>query len=198
MGNKNGQPILRDEDIKEFVISSGLTEQEVKKKFEIFIKDHPEGKISRAKFKVLLTAAIGKKTSKVIECTEKLEPHVFRVYDTDNDGEISFIEFMVVYHILAVGKEDEVLGKLFRLFDIDNNGSITKEEMTRLVNDLHYFLELSNKQDQVSAEQAFKEMDVNQDGSVSKEEFVKAVMEHKVASKVLTLNIIELFVNDNS
>ena len=38
----------------------------------------------------------------------------------------------------------------------------------RLVNDLHYFLELSNKQDQVSAEQAFKEMDVNQDGSVSK------------------------------
>ena len=38
MGNKNGQPVLRDEDVKEFIISSGLTEQEVKKKFEIFIK----------------------------------------------------------------------------------------------------------------------------------------------------------------
>jgi len=196
MGNQNNRPVLRDEHTKEFVASSGLTEKEIQEKYANFIKDHPEGNISREKFKEMLTAAVGKKDNKeYIECIAKLEPHVFRVYDTDNDGVISFIEFMVVYHVLAVGNYDEVLGKLFRLFDVDDNGSITRDEMTRLVKDLHFLLELSNEVDQVTADQAFTEMDENKDGSVTKEEFVKAVMGHKVASRILTLNIIEIFVN---
>ena len=32
---------------------------------------------------------------------DKVEKHVFRVYDTNNDGFIDFIEFMVLFHILS-------------------------------------------------------------------------------------------------
>ncbi len=31
----------------------------------------------------------------------KMEKHVFRVYDTNGDGVIDFVEFMVVFHILS-------------------------------------------------------------------------------------------------
>ena len=32
---------------------------------------------------------------------DKVEKHVFRVYDTNDDGYIDFIEFMVLFHILS-------------------------------------------------------------------------------------------------
>ena len=32
---------------------------------------------------------------------DKVEKHVFRVYDTNGDGFIDFIEFMVLFHILS-------------------------------------------------------------------------------------------------
>ena len=35
---------------------------------------------------------------------DKVEKHVFRVYDTNGDGYIDFIEFMVLFHILS-GKD---------------------------------------------------------------------------------------------
>ena len=33
-----------------------------------------------------------------------MEKHIFRIYDTNNDGHIDFIEFMVVFHVLS-GKQ---------------------------------------------------------------------------------------------
>lgn len=90
----------------------------------------------------------------------KLEKHVFRVYDTNNDGVIDFVEFMVVFHILsggvyklfrritdhldcrldlpsAEGSPEDVLEKLFRVFDVNSDGNISAKEMERLVADLY-------------------------------------------------------------
>ena len=30
-----------------------------------------------------------------------MEKHIFRIYDTNKDGHIDFIEFMVVFHVLS-------------------------------------------------------------------------------------------------
>ena len=62
-----------------------------------------------------------------------MDKHVFRVYDTNNDGFINFVEFMVgrekipnssltfkvVYYVMADGSPEEVLLKIFRIFDIN-------------------------------------------------------------------------------
>ena len=94
-----------------------------------------------------------------------MEKHVFRVYDTNNDGFIDFVEFMVcwekipnssltfkvVYYVMADGSPEEVLLKIFRIFDINrwplqlnhnyhfyfSDGFISKKEMSRLIKDMY-------------------------------------------------------------
>merc|ERR1712210_146592 len=108
---------------------------------------------------------------------DKVEKHVFRVYDTNNDGFIDFIEFMVLFHILSDGTPQDVLAKIFRVFDVNSDGTITQKEMQRLVTDLFGLIQIQLKdQNQVS-----------KDGKVSSEEFVTAVLGQEQFSKMLTL-----------
>ena len=70
----------------------------------------------------------------------QMEKHVFRAYDSNNDGYIDFVEFMVIFYIMADGSPEEVLGKIFRVFDVNSDGSITNKEMQRLVKDMYGLL----------------------------------------------------------
>ena len=119
---------------------------------------------------------------------DKVEKHVFRVYDTNGDGFIDFIEFMVLFHILsgkyldlitqllfnistADGTPQDVLGKIFRVFDVNSDGTITQKEMQKLVADLYGLIQIQHKDPckvskEQMAERAFAEMDVNKDGTV--------------------------------
>ena len=48
-----------------------------------------------------------------------MEKHIFRIYDTNNDGHIDFIEFMVVFHVLSgkwCAKCQDVVGVSWRVF----------------------------------------------------------------------------------
>ena len=103
MGSKNGKPVLRDEDIEAMSKSSGMEAEEVKKAFEAFVGEHPDGKMRPADFKKMMSAAMPKKDA------GKMEKHVFRIYDTNNDGYIDFVEFMVIFHIMSEGTSEEVL-----------------------------------------------------------------------------------------
>merc|ERR1712025_1456240 len=93
----------------------------------------------------------------------KMEKHVFRVYDSNNDGYIDFVEFMVIFYVMSDGSPEEVLGKIFRVFDVNSDGSITNKEMQRLAKDM-------------IAKSAFAEMDKNEDGKVTLDEFRSACM----------------------
>ena len=102
MGSKNGKPVLREEDIEVMSKSSGMEAEEVKKAFDSFIAEHPDGKMRPADFKKMMSAAMPKKDA------GKMEKHVFRIYDTNNDGYIDFVEFMVIFHIMSDGTSEEV------------------------------------------------------------------------------------------
>ena len=71
------------------------------------------------------------------EDASKIEKHMFRVYDSNDDGYIDAVEFMVglssfhphdniwlqlIYHIMADGSPQEVLAKIFRVFDQNRFG----------------------------------------------------------------------------
>ena len=43
MGSSNGKPVLRDEDIETIMKTSGMTEQQIRKDFEIFVALYPTG-----------------------------------------------------------------------------------------------------------------------------------------------------------
>ena len=89
MGSSNGKPILTNKDLEVIVKSSGLDESTIKRYFDNFVNDHPDGKMSKAEFKEMMEKALPKMD------TTDVEEHVFRIYDTDNDGQIDFTEFMM-------------------------------------------------------------------------------------------------------
>lgn len=192
MGCSQGKPVLRTEDRLLLAQTSGLTEVQVEEKFQAFLKDHPDGKLRKKDFRSMMSEALPKKDA------EKLEPHVFRIYDTNSDGVIDFVEFMVVYYCLLEGSPEEVLTKLFRVFDVNSDGSISIKEMKRLVKDLYGLLkhnDPTSASEELIAKTAFKEMDVNSDGLVSQDEFVRAVLDQEQFSKLLTVNIMSIFID---
>eukprot|EP00092_Neocalanus_flemingeri_P003079 GFUD01003288.1.p1 GENE.GFUD01003288.1~~GFUD01003288.1.p1 ORF type:complete len:196 (+),score=85.73 GFUD01003288.1:103-690(+) len=195
MGSKNGKPVLREEDITTLSKSSGLDEVQVKEHFDRFVEEHPEGRMKKKDFREMMQQALPASQA------SKMEKHMFRVYDANDDGYIDFVEFMVVYYIMSDGAPEEVLTQIFRVFDVNSDGSITKKELTRLIKDMHGLLNTDN-QEQVSKEMitttAFAEMDKDEDGKVTTEEFISACMGREEFSKMLTLKLINIFIEDDN
>ena len=56
MGLRNGklQPIILPEHLEFLIKTSGLTEEQVKSKYEHFLKEHPDNRISKKAFKEMI------------------------------------------------------------------------------------------------------------------------------------------------
>ena len=68
---------------------------------------------------------------------DKMEKHMFRVYDANDDGYVDFVEFMVriqfweresifsnnqmIFYIMSDGSPEDVLAKIFRVFDVNRS-----------------------------------------------------------------------------
>ena len=193
MGSKNGKPVIRDEDIEALSKSSGMEKEEVKKAFDNFIAEHPNGKMKPKDFKAMMSQALPKKDA------GKMEKHVFRVYDSNNDGYIDFVEFMVIFYVMADGTPEEVLGKIFRVFDANSDGCSTNKEMKRLVKDMHGLLKTEDPDvaaKDMIAKSAFAEMDKDEDGKISLEEFTAAVLTEKDFSRLLSSTALDIFMEE--
>merc|ERR1711988_1690901 len=190
--NSNNNTILTNEDLEFIAKNTALTKVQVESRYQNFLKLHPDGRISRKSFHSMMK-----------ECypgadTEKLERHIFRMYDTNKDGHIDFREFMIVLYIMSNGTPEENLKQIFRVFDINNDGFISLKELQRIVKDLFHLINEENADEasqELLAQSAFNEMDENHDGQVSEEEFIEACMSQKKFSTMLTLKIIDVFVS---
>merc|ERR1739846_3958 len=112
----------------------GLDEAQVKEAFDSWVAEHPNGKMKPKDFREMMSKALPKKDA------SKMEKHVFRIYDTNNDGYIDFTEFMLIFFIMDDGTPEEVLTSIFRMFDVNHDGSITQKEMTKLIKDMYGLL----------------------------------------------------------
>jgi len=194
MGNKNGTPVLTEANVKSLCQTSGLSEEEVKAAFEQFKEAHPSGQMTKKDFGLMMQKALPKKAA------SKMDDHVFRIYDKDNSGKIDFVEFMVVYQIMAEGSPEDVLKQIFCVFDANADGSINPKEMQRLVRDMMLLIKDVDNPEQATkdmiASSAFAEMDENSDGKITADEFVTACLAQDRFSKMLALKIIDIFVDD--
>merc|ERR1712115_318038 len=195
MGNKNGTPVLRDEDVAALSETSGLEPVQVREAFNGFIEEHPNGKMKPKDFNEMMTKAMPKKDA------SKMQKHVSRIYDSNNDGYIDFSEFMLIFFIMSDGTPEEVLTKIFRVFDVNSDGTITQKEMTKLIKDMYGLLKSEDPnlaaKDLVS-KSAFAEMDKDQDGKVTTAEFIAACMGQEDLSKMLAIKVIDIFVEDDA
>ena len=168
--------------------------EEVKKAFEAFVSEHPNGKMKPADFKKMMTAAMPKKDA------GKMEKHVFRIYDSNNDGYIDFVEFMLIFHIMSDGTPEEVLEKIFRVFDVNSDGTINKKEMQRLIKDMYGLIKADDPEAEskdLMAKSAFAEMDKDADGKITCSEFTTACLSQEKISKMLALKVIDIFVEED-
>lgn len=193
MGCVNGKKvILEEEDIQFLIKYTNLKEEEVKEHYEHFISNHPKGKLDKKSFGKMMKLCYPESDK------ENIEKHIFRMYDSNQDGIIDFREFMLVVYIMSSGSPEENLKQIFKLLDINNDGTISIGEFKRVIGDMFH---LTNQKDvdtsiqELMAEKAFIEMDSNEDGKITFDEFLNACMSQKKFSTMLTLKIIEVFVD---
>ena len=62
---------------------------------------------------------------------QNFSQHIFRTFDTNRDGFLSFSEFLIGLHTTSCGSRDGKLCWLFSMYDIDGDGVINLAEMKR-------------------------------------------------------------------
>jgi len=193
MGSRITKPVLSSTDIEALALSSGKNPHEVHNKFHKFLQENPNGKMSKKVFKDLMNEAMPK------EAIGKMEDHMFRLYDTNNDGFIDFGEFLLIFCSMSEGSADDIFTRIFRAFDVNGDGIISKNEMKRLVDDMYELIisdgdEPNQTIKDMIVKGVFGEMDKNEDGKICMEEFVAACIAQEKFSKLVALNVINLFI----
>merc|ERR1711988_418662 len=131
MGCVHATTILTNEDLEFIAKNTALTKVQVESRYQNFLKLHPDGRISRKSFHSMMK-----------ECypgadTEKLERHIFRMFDINNDGTITLKElqkivrdlFLLINETNADKASQEVLVKTaFNEMDENHDGKISQSE----------------------------------------------------------------------
>merc|ERR1712037_826122 len=102
---------------------------------------------------------------------------MFRLFDRDGNGKISFREFVVATNLTTAGSAEDKLRWAFRMYDKDGSGTIDMEEMTEIVTTFYNLEGASKGIAMERAETIFKQLDSNGDGSLDEEEFCKGCLE---------------------
>ncbi|XP_050395326.1 Kv channel-interacting protein 4 isoform X3 [Patella vulgata] len=104
--------------------------------------------------------------------------YVFSTFDHDNNGSISFEEFVMGLSVLSRGTLQERLQWAFNLYDINGDGIITKDEMVDIVSAIYEMMGRYSEHicdentPREHVDQVFQKMDLNMDGVISLEEFM--------------------------
>ena len=160
----------------------------IKEFHKSFMENCPTGQLTRDKFIDLYKMFIWRGDA------EQYCEHVFRTFDTDQNGVIDFEEFLLAMYVTSSGTAEEKLTWAFRMYDVDGNGVIDPEEMLKVVQVIYDMLREDATEPMSMAEERarkiFRRMDVNRDGQLTEEEFLRGCLEDDELSKLLAPNII--------
>ncbi len=112
---------------------------------------------------------------------------VFRIFDADGDGRVSFTEYMMATDMTSKGTPIEKLKWAFKFYDKDNNGSIDMQEMVEAIHTLYSLgsCELTGKSLLKRAKAIFDSLDADSDGRITQQEFVQGCLRDKTLVDLL-------------
>ncbi|NWV38747.1 VISI protein, partial [Grantiella picta] len=126
MGNaKSGA--LSKEILEDLKTSTRYSEEELCRWYDSFQKQCPDGRISRAEFEKIYGNFFPNSDP------QGYARHVFRSFDTNDDGTLDFREYIIALHLTSSGKTHLKLEWAFSLFDVDRNGEISKSEVLEII-----------------------------------------------------------------
>ena len=86
--SRSVKPKLSEEEINFISEQTGLQREKLLENYKRFLRKHPSGKIDFSGMKTMLSESIPEAD------TSGLVEHVWRMYDTNLDGEIDFLDFV--------------------------------------------------------------------------------------------------------
>jgi len=177
---------LGEEDLEFIMVHTGLEKEAVQLHFKQFQRSHPGGVMDPAGLRAMLQESLPGAD------TAGLANHIWRIYDTNLDGEVDFREFMLALCVMRTGSAEENLKQIFRAFDVNSDGKVERSELGSVAEELSKLGSGEVKEELV--QRAFNEMDADMDGGVTQEEFVSACLQQRVAATSLALKVIDIFV----
>jgi Ca2+-binding EF-hand superfamily protein len=182
MGSVCGK--LSKEDLEFLKLNTNCDEKTIKRMYKEFKKKSRKGQLSPALFYDMYVRLCPTDNAKDY-CN-----HVFRTFDTDNNGYVSFKEFLLAINISSNGNPEQKLNWAFKLYDINGDGVINRCEMIIIVEAMFEMLDDGHVQRKSHAKEKAKEifakLDVNGDLRLSKEEFVSGCLNDQELSNLLT------------
>ena len=169
MGNRGSreQVELGREEAATLARDTGFTEEGVRDWHRAFLKDHPTGHISRAKFVTMYRNFFTKGD------TDQFSKNVFRVFDTDGSGTIEFGEFLTAIHATSSARPEEKLRWAFNMYDVNGDGRVQLEELKQVMSGLHTMMGWRGRGEE-QAEELYAKMDQGEGGGVEVEAFIAA------------------------
>lgn len=125
MGNSKSGAVSKEilEDLK---LNTKFSETEIVHWYENFKKQCPNGRITKEEFQTIYNKFFPESDANTYA------QHVFRSFDTNDDGTLDFKEYIIALHMTSTGKTTRKLEWAFSLFDVDKNGYITKSEVSEI------------------------------------------------------------------
>ncbi|XP_063970177.1 neurocalcin homolog [Lytechinus pictus] len=174
MGNKPSND-LKPEALNDLRKQTDFTEEELKQWYADFKKASSKDYLTKADFKKLYSQYFPSGDA------TKFTEHVYRTFDSNRDGSISFREFMCGMSVLARGTVDEKLSWIFSMYDINKDGYISRPEMLEILQSLYRMVgEMSDDThyDEATPENKleiiFRNVDRDGDNRLSLSEFLDA------------------------
>ncbi|CAL9690884.1 unnamed protein product [Knipowitschia caucasica] len=186
MGNaKSG--VVSKEILEDLKLNTKFSETEIVQWYENFKKQCPSGRISQEEFQAIYSKFFQESDAK------SYAQHVFRSFDTNDDGTLDFKEYIIALHMTSTGKTNRKLEWAFSLFDVDKNGYITKNEVKEICGAIFKMIpkeEINSlPQDENTAEKRadklWKIFDKPNDGRVAEGEFIQGVLDDETALRLI-------------
>ncbi|CAG5087970.1 Oidioi.mRNA.OKI2018_I69.PAR.g11684.t1.cds [Oikopleura dioica] len=183
MGAKQAK--LTKKELADLSDKTKFSPKEIKHWHHGFMKDCPTGKLSKGEFSKIYNQFFPKGDPTAFS------QFVFNVFDDNGDGSIEFEEFLQALSVTSRGKLEEKLEWAFRLYDLDNDGTITRKEMTAIVEAIFSMVGENEKKENCTpkerVDKIFDKMDKDGNGSLSKEEFMEVAKTDKSIVQALSL-----------
>jgi len=178
-GASKGEAEISDE-MSDLINTTHFKKGDLKRWYKKFMKTFPDGQMNEEQFHEIY--------GNLFSCEFSIAGHIFRSFDHNNDGVISFRELMITLSMTTEGSNEEKLEWLFNVYDFDGNGKISEEEVHHMANVIQDSMRQEENHGETSEEYIsliFDAVDDDGNGYWTLDEFIQGVQDHPVLMKLL-------------